>query len=125
MTAQEALRAIFEVVVAKAEKDQAFAREMIEAISTIPLVEVERPAKPKARKPKPAEMNPMQILRESGDIALRSELNRQDKAGIVMIANMAGITLPTALKGKKATKEALIQAVIEAAKFRLAERAAA
>jgi len=125
MTAQEALRAIFEVVVAKAEKDHAFAREMIEAISNIPMVEVERPAKAKAKKSKPAEMNPIQILRESGDVALRSELDRQDKASIVMIANIAGITLPTTLKGKKATKEALIQAVIEATKFRLAERAAA
>ena len=98
---------------------------MIEAINTLTLVEVVRPAKAKIKKLNLPEINPMQILRENGDIALRSELDRRDKASIVTIATIAGITLPTTLKGKKATKAALIDGVVDAVKFRLAERAAA
>ncbi|MDX2155932.1 MAG: hypothetical protein SFW09_05405 [Hyphomicrobiaceae bacterium] len=123
MQAHEALKSIFSVIVAKAERDPAFATEMIRAIGSIPTVEVVKSAK--KEKLNPTEVNPVKILRDEGEIALRSTLDRHEKASVKAIAQANGIQLASNLRGTKATKSALVEAVLAGARFKLTERNAA
>jgi hypothetical protein len=121
--ADEILRDIFDVVISEARANPAFARRMLAALPVGAIVEL-RTAQVLKQTFDPGSVNPVKILRESGDVTLRGTLDRLTKSHLVNVAKANHLLLSEAAKSRKATKDSIVDSIVEAANHRLKERVA-
>jgi hypothetical protein len=119
------LKAIFDQIVEEAEQNPRFAERLLKSLPVGAIVEVRGTSTSQQRKREaPETINPVKLLRESGEIALQSALDKLMKADLVKLAKLNQLDLPAKAKTKSATKPTIVEALVGAAKFRLRERAA-
>ncbi len=119
------LKAIFDQIVGEAEKNPAFATRLLSALPKGAIAEIRKVTRPNGtKKLDAATVNPVKILRETGDVSLRNILGTLTKAELSQVVVRNQFTLPEDARGKKATKDAIVKGIVSAAEFRLRERAA-
>jgi hypothetical protein len=123
--AHEVLRGLFDEIIKEAERNPAFAQRMLAALPKGVVAELRKSA-PATRRARPAaaDVNPIKLLREDGEVSLRQTLDQLLKADLGKVARTNQLDLPSSARGKSATKTAIIDGIVEAAAFRLRERAA-
>lgn len=119
------LKALFDQIVSEAENNPRYAERLIKALPEGIVAEISRKPR-KLSQPlfELASVNPVIVLRDEGEIALRSLLDSLTKAQILGAAKNHHIMLSNKAYRRDATKTAIVDALVDAARFRLNERAA-
>ena len=125
LPAHEILGAIFGVIIRTAEKDPAFAQELMQVLST---AFAENPStdgqKSRLRRLfDPSGFHAINILRAHGEDALRGKLE-QVRAAVDLrsVAMFSGLVLCGRASNSRATREVLIDGIVAAAKHYVAQR---
>jgi hypothetical protein len=125
MPAHLILKQLFDQIVDEAEKNPGFAIRLLEALPSGTIAEVKAT---QSRRVTPlveiASINPVLILRKDGEAVLRTALGALTKQQLREIAKAHQLILSDQGRSKNAAKHAIIEAVTEACRFRLSERAA-
>jgi hypothetical protein len=124
--AHEVLRRLFDVVVAEARINEAFARKLMESVGDAVAAEIATPAAPRRKTPASAEFHAINVLRSFGEPALRGKLEQvRATGGLRAIASASGLVLSGSASKPKASRAELIDGIITAAKHYDAQRATA
>lgn len=120
--AHEVLRRLFDVIVSQAKKNDALARELVEALgASAPAC-----AKPAAAPRKTydvGDFHAINVLRSHGESALRGKLEQvRALERLRSIANASGLVLSGSASKAKASRADLIDGIISAAKHYDAQR---
>jgi hypothetical protein len=128
LPAHEILGAIFGVIIRAAEKDPAFAQELIQALSG-GIAENSSTSGQKSRLRSlfdPAGFHAINILRTHGEDALRGKLEQvRATADLRSVAMFSGLVLSGRASNSRATREHLIDGIVAAAKHYVAQRGVA
>ena len=128
LPAHEILGAIFGVIIRTAEKDPAFAQELMQVLST---AFAENPStdgqKSRLRRLfDPLGFHAINILRAHGEDALRGKLEQvRGTADLRSVAMFSGLVLSGSASNSRATREVLIDGIVAAAKHYVAQRGVA
>jgi hypothetical protein len=119
--AHEVLRRLFDVIVSQAKKNDALARELVDALGA---AAVERAKPAAARKTYDAcDFHAINVLRSHGESALRGKLEQvRALERLRSIANASGLVLSGSASKAKASRADLIDGIISAAKHYDAQR---
>jgi len=125
LPAHEILGAIFGVIIRTAEKDPAFAQELMQVLST-GIAENPSTDGQKSRLRRlfdPLGFHAINILRAHGEDALRGKLE-QVRAAVDLrsVAMFSGLVLCDRASNSRATREVLIDGIVAAAKHYVAQR---
>ncbi len=122
------LEGLFNVVLEEARARPAFAKKLLRALPKGSVVNIETPRKAKKRAASfdPTEVNPVVIIRNKGETALKFELGkRRTKKELLAIIRVHNLDVEARIK-RSGTLSDLRQAIIEAASQRIErDRAAA
>ena len=127
LPAHEILGAIFGVIIRAAEKDPAFAQELMQALSGgIPENSSIGGRKSSLRKLfDPSDFHAVNILRAHGEDALRGKLEQvRATADLRSVAMFSGLLLSGRASNSRATREDLINGIVASAKHYVAQRGA-
>jgi hypothetical protein len=120
------LNRLFSAILSEAEKNEAFARKLIAALPESVLAKLEQP-KPRPRRAfDPAGLHAVNILRLHGEPVLRGKLEQiRLLEDLKAVARASGLVLAGDAAKPKASREALINGIIAAAKHYDAQRSTA
>ena len=124
--AHEVLKQLFGIILREAERNEAFARDLLEALQADIPARIERP-KPPARKQFDASaLHAINVLRTHGENVLRGKLE-QIKAleDLRAIARFSGLVLAGDAAKPKASRVQVIDGIVAAAKHYDAQRTTA
>jgi len=128
LPAHEILGAIFGVIIRAAEKDPAFAQELMQALSG-GIAENLSMGKQKSRLRRlfdPTGFHAINILRAHGEDALRGKLEQvRATADLRSVAMFSGLVLSGRASNSRATREDLIDGIVAAATHYVAQRGVA
>ena len=128
LPAHEILGRIFGVIIRAAEKDPAFAQELMQALSQgIAENSSTRGQKSRLRRLfDPSGFHAINILRAHGEDALRGKLEQvRATADLRSVAMFSGLVLSGSASNSRATREVLIDGIVAAAKHYVAQRGVA
>jgi hypothetical protein len=122
--ADELLRRIFKVVMRTAERNPAFAREIVEALAVdIEARSVEMGKVGRLRRFDPSSLHAINVLRCHGEQVLRGKLEQiRASADLRAIARYSGLVLSGSASGTRASRSELINGIVAAAKHYDAQR---
>jgi hypothetical protein len=125
--AHEILGRFFGVIIRAAEKDPAFAQELMQALSSGTAENSSAGQKSKMRRLfDPSGFHVINVLRAHGEYALRGKLEQvRGTADLRSVATFSGLVLSGRASNSRATREDLINGIIAAAKHYVAQRGAA
>ena len=125
--AHEILGAIFGVIIRAAEKDPAFAQEVMQALSSGTAESSSTGQKPGLRRLfDPTGFHAINILRAHGEDALRGKLEQvRATADLRSVAMSSGLVLSGRASNSRAKRDDLIDGIIAAAKHYVAQRGVA
>ena len=125
LPAHEILGAIFGVIIRAAEKDPAFAQELMQVLST-GIAENSSTEGQKSRLRRlfdPSGFHAINILRAHGEDALRGKLEQvRATVDLRSVAMISGLVLSGRAANSRATREVLIDGIVAAAKHYVAQR---
>jgi len=128
LPAHEILGRIFGVIIRAAEKDPAFAHELMQALSQ-GIAENSSAGGQKSRLRRlfdPSGFHAINILRAHGEDALRGKLEQvRATADLRSVAMFSGLVLSGSASNSRATREVLIDGIVAAAKHYVAQRGVA
>ena len=128
LPAHEILGRIFGVIIRAAEKDPAFAQELMQALSQgIAENSSTRGQKLRLRRLfDPSGFHAINFLRAHGEDALRGKLEQvKATADLKSVAMFSGLVLSGSASNSRATREVLIDGIVAAAKHYVAQRGVA
>jgi hypothetical protein len=122
--AHKILRRVFNVIVRAAEKDPAFAQEVMETLSAGIAESSYAKQKPTMRGLfDPSNFHAINILRAHGEHALRGKLEQvRAMADLRSVARFSGLILSGRACSSRASREDLINGIVAAAKHYAAQR---
>lgn len=120
------LNRLFSAILSEAEKNEAFARKLIEALPESVVVKLEQ-SKPRPRKVfDPSGLHAINILRLHGEPVLRGKLEQiKPVQDLKAVAKASGLVLSGKAMTAKASRADLIDGIIAAAKHYDAQRSTA
>jgi len=125
LPAHEILGRIFGVIIRAAEKDPAFAQELMQVLSQ-GIAENSSTGGQKSRLRRlfdPSGFHAINILRAHGEDALRGKLEQvRGTADLRSVAMFSGLVLSGSASNSRATREVLIDGIVAAAKHYVAQR---
>jgi len=128
LPAHEILGRIFGVIIRAAEKDPAFAQELMQVLSQ-GIAENSSTGGQKSRLRRlfdPSGFHAINILRAHGEDALRGKLEQvRGTADLRSVAMFSGLVLSGSASNSRATREVLIDGIVAAAKHYVAQRGVA
>jgi len=128
LPAHEILGGIFGVIIRAAEKDPAFAQELMQVLSQ-GIAENSSTGGQKSRLRRlfdPSGFHAINILRAHGEDALRGKLEQvRGTADLRSVAMFSGLVLSGSASNSRATREVLIDGIVAAAKHYVAQRGVA
>ena len=128
LPAHEILGRVFGVIIRAAEKDPAFAQELMQVLSQ-GIAENSSTGGQKSRLRRlfdPSGFHAINILRAHGEDALRGKLEQvRATADLRSIAMFSGLVLSGSASNSRATREVLIDGIVAAAKHYVAQRGVA
>jgi hypothetical protein len=124
--APEVLRRLFSVILREAERNEAFARKLLEALQGKMPVEAHKP-KAAARKAfDPSALHAINVLRVHGENVLRGKLEQVKAADdLRAVARFSGLVLAGDAARPKASRTQLIDGIVAAARHYDAQRTTA
>ena len=127
LQAHEILGAIFGVIISAAERDPAFAQELMQALSGGIAENSSRGQKSRMRRLfDPSGFHAINIMRAHGEDALRGKLEQvRATADLRSVAMFSGLILSGRASNSRATREDLINGIVAAAKHYVAQRGVA
>jgi hypothetical protein len=124
--AREVLDRLFRAIVQEADKNDAFARSLLDAL------QANLAARASARKPSPrkpfdaSQLHAINLLRTHGENVLRGKLEQvKTVEDLRAVATFSGLVLTGPASRPKATRGAMIDAIVAAAKHYDAQRSTA
>ena len=121
--AHEVLRRLFDVIASEAKRNDALARQVVEALGGATAV---KPAAPPRRTYDSGDFHAINVLRSHGESALRGRLEQiRASERLRSIANASGLVLSGSASKPKASRADLIDGIISAAKHYDAQRSEA
>jgi hypothetical protein len=123
MSVHEALRRLFGVIAAEADRNEAFARKLLEALQADGAATTEKP-RPSARRPFDASaLHAINLLRVHGENVLRGKLEQVKAAeNLRAVARHSGLVLAGEAAKPRASRGQLIEGIVAAAKHYDAQR---
>jgi len=123
--AHEVLRRLFDVIVSQAKKNDALARELVDALGAA-AVECAKPVANPRKVYDAGDFHAINVLRSHGESALRGKLEQvRASEQLRSIANASGLVLSGSASRPKASRADLIDGIISAAKHYDAQRSTA
>jgi hypothetical protein len=124
--AHEVLRRLFDVIVEEAKRNDVLARQLVAALGGAAEVKPDRRAAAPRKAYDPAGFHAVNVLRSHGEAALRGRLEQiRASDQLRSIANASGLVLSGGASKPKASRSALIEGILSAAKHYDAQRSAA
>jgi hypothetical protein len=123
----EILGTLFRVIIRAAEKDPAFAQELMQALSRGTAESSSTEQRSRLRRLfDPSGFHAINILRAHGEDALRGKLEQvKATADLRSVAMFSGLVLSGRAANSRATREDLINGIVAAAKHYVAQRGVA
>jgi hypothetical protein len=128
LPAHEILSRLFGIIIRAAEKDPAFAQELMQALSSGSAENSSKEGQTSGlrRLFDPSGLHAINILRAHGEDALRGKLEQvRATADLRSVAMFSGLVLSGRASNSRATREDLIDGIVAAAKHYVAQRGVA
>jgi hypothetical protein len=124
--AHEVLRRLFDVIASEAKRNDALARQVVEALGGAAADKLDKPAAAPRKTYESADFHAINVLRSHGESALRGRLEQiRASDRLRSIANASGLVLSGSASKAKASRAELIDGIISAAKHYDAQRSEA
>jgi len=121
----EILKGMLDAIYVEAGKNPNFCESLLRALPKSAVIEIKRQPSRTKRPPFDQDsINPLAILLKDGDIKLRTLLAKLTKAEISAIIKRHNLVLPQNARKAKATKQVLIDGIVQFAEFSAREHAA-